>query len=173
MSGYVRIALVVFLSCLTASKADTFTHRQSGKVFHGFATQKSIGGKTLVYNHEQDGFKPVVLAEYNIAPDVLGRRDTVAIIQIKDKEVMLSINTNLDRPQARRVTFTTQKHAIFYLELAIDKTEFIQLHEFEKQGDINPDEIIAQTAKAKSGNASSSPEQADDDAANLLDELGI
>lgn len=60
-----------------------------------------------------------------------------------NKEVLLSINTNLDRPQARRVTFTTQRNNIFYLELAMDKTEFIQLHEFEQQEDFDPDDILA------------------------------
>jgi len=33
----------------------------------------------------------------------------------------------MDRPQARRVTFTTRNQNIFYLELAMDKTEFIRL----------------------------------------------
>jgi len=42
-----------------------------------------------------------------------------------NKQVMLSINTNLDRPQARRVSSITEKNNIFYLELAMDKTEFI------------------------------------------------
>jgi len=65
-----------------------------------------------------------------------------------NKEVILSINTNLDRPQARRVTFKTSNHNIFYLELAMDKTEFIQLHDFEREADMNPDQIIAHTKQA-------------------------
>lgn len=44
-----------------------------------------------------------------------------------NKQVNLSVDTNLDRPQARRVTFSTANNNIFYLELAMDKTEFIQL----------------------------------------------
>jgi len=32
-----------------------------------------------------------------------------------NKQVMISIDTNLDRPQARRVTFTTENNNIFYL----------------------------------------------------------
>ena len=31
---------------------------------------------------------------------------------------------DLDRPEARRVTFYTARNNIFYLELAIDHTEF-------------------------------------------------
>ncbi len=39
-----------------------------------------------------------------------------------NKQVNLSVDTNLDRPQARRVTFSTENNNIFYLELAMDKT---------------------------------------------------
>ncbi len=89
-----------------------------------------------------------------------------------NKEVMLSINTNLDRPQARRVTFTTNNNNIFYLELAMDKTEFIQLHEFERETDMNPDQIIEHTNQNKG--ASQTKESAESsEADNLLDELGI
>jgi chemotaxis protein CheY-P-specific phosphatase CheC len=59
-----------------------------------------------------------------------------------NKQVNVSIDTQLDRPQARRVSFFTAKHNIFYLELAMDKTEFITIKEFEPQGDLDPDAII-------------------------------
>ncbi len=44
-----------------------------------------------------------------------------------NKQVNLSVDTNLDRPQARRVTFSTANNNIFYLELAMDKTEFTSI----------------------------------------------
>jgi hypothetical protein len=59
--------------------------------------------------------------------------------------VALSVDTHLDKPEARRVTFYTGKNNIFYLELAIDRTEFIKLHDFEVNEVTNPDELIAQT----------------------------
>ncbi|MGY5449465.1 DUF3334 family protein [Agarivorans sp. MS3-6] len=89
-----------------------------------------------------------------------------------NKQVLISIDTNLDRPQARRVTFTTAKNNIFYLELAMDKTEFIKLHEFETEEDVDPDDLIEQAAaqnKASKKPAESS-QTIDQD---LLDELGI
>ncbi len=46
-----------------------------------------------------------------------------------NKQVQIMINTQLDQPQARRVTFSTPNHAIFYMELSMDKPEFIQLHD--------------------------------------------
>ncbi|KGY09625.1 DUF3334 family protein [Vibrio sinaloensis] len=89
-----------------------------------------------------------------------------------NKQVILSVDTNLDRPQARRVTFSTEKGNIFYLELAMDKTEFIQLEEFETVEDECPDDILE---KARQNMASKSePKQESASAADdLFDELGI
>ena len=86
-----------------------------------------------------------------------------------NKELMVAINTNLDRPQARRVTFTTARNNIFYLELAMDKTEFIKLHEFEIPEEINPDEIIQQNRKSQTP-AETQAAEVDN---SLLEELGI
>lgn len=44
-----------------------------------------------------------------------------------NKELVLSFNTNLDRPQSRRVVFTTEKRNTFYLEMSMEKTEFVFL----------------------------------------------
>ncbi|MGF1756151.1 DUF3334 family protein [Vibrio makurazakiensis] len=91
-----------------------------------------------------------------------------------NKQVNLSVDTNLDRPQARRVTFSTEANNIFYLELAMDKTEFIQLEEFEVTEDECPDSILEATQnKMKTTPAASTPAAGSDSAADLLDELGI
>ncbi|WP_117234710.1 DUF3334 family protein [Vibrio maerlii] len=93
-----------------------------------------------------------------------------------NKQVNLSVDTNLDRPQARRVTFSTAKNNIFYLELAMDKTEFIQLEEFEIEQEQTPDEILAQEQRkqAKKQEPSSSVKsESNDDPSDLLDQLGI
>ena len=65
------------------------------------------------------------------------------------KLVQISVDTAMDRPQMRRVTFSTASNNIFYLEFAMDKTEFIQLHDFDAAEKIDPDEIIAGAAKEK------------------------
>ncbi|EHG1330533.1 DUF3334 family protein [Vibrio vulnificus] len=92
-----------------------------------------------------------------------------------NKQVILSVDTNLDRPQARRVTFSTANNNIFYLELAMDKTEFIQLEDFEVAEDENPDDILeAAQANMRSKKAeSNSSEEELDITSDLLDELGI
>ncbi|WCP68341.1 DUF3334 family protein [Vibrio tubiashii] len=90
-----------------------------------------------------------------------------------NKQVNLSVDTNLDRPQARRVTFSTEQGNIFYLELAMDKTEFIQLEEFEATEDECPDDILEQTQQKMKAKNDKKEEKQDTNANDLLDELGI
>ncbi|MGR5236956.1 DUF3334 family protein [Vibrio alfacsensis] len=89
-----------------------------------------------------------------------------------NKQVILQVDTNLDRPQARRVTFSTANNNIFYLELAMDKTEFIQLEEFEVLEDESPDDILEATRKSMATSASQ-PTSSKNEADDLLDQLGL
>ncbi|HOE41959.1 MAG TPA: DUF3334 family protein [Rhodoferax sp.] len=89
---------------------------------------------------------------------------------VLNKQVVLSVDTHLDNPEARRVTFYTGRNNIFYLELAIDRTEFIKLHDFEANEVPNPDELIAQTNAAKQ---SQPPAAAPVDQDELLKSLGL
>lgn len=89
-----------------------------------------------------------------------------------NKQLMISIDTNLDRPQARRVTFTTEKGNIFYLELAMDRTEFIKLHDFVPE-EFDPDDIIRGAHMDKQNKEKKSDKPDDDAGQDLLDELGI
>jgi chemotaxis protein CheY-P-specific phosphatase CheC len=89
-----------------------------------------------------------------------------------NKQVMLSVDTNLDNPETRRVTFFTASNNIFYLELAMDRTEFIRIHDGGVQEEVDPDELIAQAklAAAKPAQAVAPASNEHDD---LLDSLGI
>ncbi|NHC07095.1 DUF3334 family protein [Azonexus fungiphilus] len=89
---------------------------------------------------------------------------------VLNKQVMLSVDTNLDKPEARRVTFYTASNNIFYLELAIDRTEFIKLYDFEAETLADPDELIAQAAVAPSAPAAPAASSEHDD---LLKSLGM
>jgi CheY-specific phosphatase CheX len=91
---------------------------------------------------------------------------------VLNKQVVLSVDTHLDNPEARRVTFYTGKNNIFYLELAIDRTEFIKLHDFDAEDKVNPDEVIAQ-AQAHAQRKSAAPVQANSEHDNLLKSLGM
>ena len=85
---------------------------------------------------------------------------------VLNKQVMLSVDTNLDQPEARRVTFYTARNNIFYLELAIDRTEFIKLCDFDAQETHDPDELIAQI-----NNGGSAPAAAPADSGKHQDDL--
>ncbi len=88
------------------------------------------------------------------------------------KQVMLSVDTPLDRPEMRRVTFYTEKNNIFYLELAIDRTEFIKLRDFDANEHTDPDAVIAQENAFKDTQAPES-NAAIDENADLLKSLGM
>lgn len=89
------------------------------------------------------------------------------------KQVLISVDTNLDRPQARRVTFNTDNNNIFYLELAMDKTEFVQIMDFDSEDD-HPDSIFEQAvANYQANHEKAIKDDGDTSADDLLDELGI
>jgi len=159
-----------------------FTAPAALELYHTYMSNMGMPEEELASQHTSDEVANVLGELMNqMVGDFTGQVGKELLTSINqnqpkmltiNKEVMLSINTNLDRPQARRVTFTTEKHNIFYLELAMDKTEFIQLHEFEKEGDINPDQIIENTkrsAQAKDTETTTSADESD----SLLDELGL
>ena len=85
-----------------------------------------------------------------------------------NKQVTLSVDTQLDRPEARRVTFYTPANNIFYLELAIDHTEFIKLNDFEVAEAPDPDSLLEQ---ANTPQATTGPQEEDHD--ELLKSLGM
>lgn len=92
---------------------------------------------------------------------------------VLNKQIVLSVDTPLDRPEMRRVSFYTEKSNIFYLELAIDRTEFLRLHDFDPNEETDPDTLMDQE-RANSGGgseASSLPQAEDND--DLLKSLGM
>ncbi|MFT4243691.1 MAG: DUF3334 family protein [Acidovorax sp.] len=91
---------------------------------------------------------------------------------VLNKQVQLSVDANLDKPEARRVTFYTSNNNIFYLELAIDRTEFIKLYDFEAQEAPDPDALMAESQAAPSVPAPPPPGGQDDTEA-LLRSLGM
>ena len=94
---------------------------------------------------------------------------------VLNKQVMLSVDANLDNPEARRVTFYTGNNNIFYLELAIDRTEFIKLYDFEAQEVPDADALMEQSQSQGSTPAPAPPrpDAAQDDTDALLKSLGM
>jgi hypothetical protein len=150
------------------------------EIYHNYMTNMGIPKEELALQHTADEVANVLGELMNqIVGDFtskVGKELLTSINQNQprmlniNKELVVSINTNLDRPQARRVTFATENHNIFYLELAMDKTEFIKLHEFESK-DYDPDELLDQTASQQSARQEPAPNTDAD--LDLLDQLGI
>jgi len=93
---------------------------------------------------------------------------------VLNKQIVLSVDTPLDRPEMRRVSFYTEKSNIFYLELAIDRTEFIRLHDFDSSEITDTDALMDQErASAQSGSGAQSQSATDADADELLRSLGM
>ena len=90
---------------------------------------------------------------------------------VLNKQVMLSVDTPLDRPEMRRVSFFTERNNIFYLELAIDRTEFIKLHDFDSSEVLDPDALIA--AEHANPDAITPTAEGSDDNSELLKSLGM
>ena len=93
-----------------------------------------------------------------------------------NRQVRISVNAHLDKPQAYRVSFYTEKNNIFYMELAMDNTEFVQMDEFIPQTDVNPDEILANVEARKEHKQEVKPVEENmsaSDADDLLASLGL
>ena len=92
-----------------------------------------------------------------------------------NKQVNLSVDANLDAPEARRVTFYTGNNNIFYLEMAVDHMEFIKIKDFEAQEKPDPDLVMAQAREAQSGQAPAAINTAvaSSDTDDLLKSLGL
>jgi CheY-specific phosphatase CheX len=89
---------------------------------------------------------------------------------VLNKQVMLNVDTPLDRPEMRRVTFYSETNNIFYLELAIDRTEFIKLYDFEAHPEADPDALMETAHQASSAPAEP---MSNDDNDELLKSLGM
>ncbi len=153
------------------------------EIYHNYMVNMGIPKEELATMHTSDDVGNVMGELMNqIVGDftgAIGKELHTSITQNQpkmlaiNKQVVVSIDTNLDRPQARRVTFTTAKHNIFYLELAMDKTEFIKLHDVDPKDDVDPDQIINDTQNAVASNNKPASAPTVDIDQDLLDELGI
>ena len=104
---------------------------------------------------------------------------------VLNKQVQLSVDANLDNPEARRVTFYTAANNIFYLELAVDRTEFITLRDFVPEAEIDADAIMAAAgapaaspaaagaSAATAAATATTPSSTDADTEALLKSLGM
>jgi membrane-bound ClpP family serine protease len=81
------VLLAFSLACL----ADTFTHRQTGKVLHGYIAGQAEEGEVIA-NTKEKGQARLDLAQWQIVTDRLGRNNKVIVLTIED-EIGLEIET--------------------------------------------------------------------------------
>jgi hypothetical protein len=89
-----RTALIfacVFMS--VPVMGDTFTNRETGEVFHGYATQTKRGDKTLVRVGKSHKARYIEPGDYRVEWDLVGRRNQVIVIPIQE-EIELECETS-------------------------------------------------------------------------------
>ncbi|MGF1737830.1 DUF3334 family protein [Photobacterium satsumensis] len=173
---------VLFDGGFTGLVVANFSHQAALELYQDYMLKMGMSADELAIHHSSDEVADILGELMNqVVGDFTGkiRRELqVSITQNQpkmlalNKQVLLSVDTNLDRPQARRVSFTTEKNNIFYLELAMDKTEFIQLEEFDQHEVCDPD-LIIEAAQSNSRTSSKPAATAANVDLDLLDELGI
>ncbi|MCF1184990.1 DUF3334 family protein [Marichromatium gracile] len=159
-----------------------FSSQAAMEIYRSYMTNMGISESELATVHTSDEVANMLGELMNqIVGDFtgnVGRDLQVSINQNQpkmltiNKEVMVSIDTNLDRPQARRVAFTTARRNVFYMELAMDKTEFLKLHDFERE-EVDPDRILAEQKQGDGSVKSGAPQQSALVDTDLLEELGL
>lgn len=160
-----------------------FTAQAALEIYHNYMMHMGIPENELALSHTSDEVGNVMgelmnqmvgdftgVIEHTLHTSITQNQPKMLTI---NKQVSLSIDTNLDRPQARRVTFTTENNNNFYLELAMDKTEFIKLPNFEEKEEFDLDALFDQQSEKIESQASrsSTPQELVDQ--ELLDELGL
>ncbi|WP_354625204.1 DUF3334 family protein [Psychromonas sp. MME2] len=162
-----------------------FTANAAIEIYQNYMRHMGIPENELAQSHTSDEVGDVMGELMNqIVGDftsVIGHQLHTSITQNQpkmltiNKQVQLSIDTNLDRPQARRVTFTTARNNIFYLELAMDKTEFIRLSTFKEKEAYDADSILEEERNNKKEIPLFNEEkpQISKSEQDLFDELGI
>ena len=159
-----------------------FTAEAAMEIYRGYLLNMGLPEDELALSHTADEVCNVMGELMN---QILGKftstiskelQTTITQSQPKmltiNKQLVISIEANLDQPVPRRVSFTTANGHVFYLEFSIDRTEFIQIKDFEQDsGDFDPDELLEQHSNGNSpaAKAVDSEELADD----LLDSLGL
>ena len=83
--------LLVLFAFGRACPADTFVHRQTDEVLHGYTTSQVEDGKTTVHTR-QKGKIELNLAEWKVTPDRSGRNSEVIILPVNGN-IMLQIET--------------------------------------------------------------------------------
>ncbi|MCP4956724.1 MAG: DUF3334 family protein [Photobacterium aquimaris] len=176
---------VLFDGGFTGLVVTNFSAPAAMELYQNYMLRMGFTDSDLAIHHTADDVANILGELMNqVVGDFtgkIGRELNISITQNQPKmlalhkQIILSVDTNLDRPQVRRVSFTTSNNNIFYLELAMDKTEFIQLEAFEVD-EQDPDTIFETAYVAQQQNqriSENKPIDNNNDNQDLLEQLGL
>jgi len=86
-----RILILLLIGFGPVCLGDTFVHRQTGQVLHGYASSYSADANMVVQTQEKGAVK-LKAAQWDVTPDRSGRNNKVVILTI-DGNIMLKIQT--------------------------------------------------------------------------------
>jgi chemotaxis protein CheY-P-specific phosphatase CheC len=86
------------------------------------------------------------------------------------KDISISIDTQIDDPLYRRVSFETEKHRPFFLELGIENTEFELLFPYEKEEEEDVEEIFMKAKRQHQEKEDSTTGMADE---SFIKKMGL
>ena len=148
---------VLFDGAFSGLVIINFSAEAAMELYESYMLNMGIPKKDLARAHTSDDVSNVmgelmnqVVGDFS---EKVGRELQTHITQnqpkmlVLNKQVIMSVDTHLDQPEARRVTFYTGKNNIFYLELAVDGTELIKLFDFERADAPDPDSLFEQAGQ--------------------------
>ncbi|WP_445947504.1 DUF3334 family protein [Shewanella sp.] len=129
-----------------------FSAESAIEIYRRYMLNMGMPETELAFTHTSDDVSNVMGELMNqILGDFIGKiskelQTSISQSQPKmltiNKELTISIDANLDNPVARRVSFKTESNHIFYLEFAMDDTQFIASAEFEMDEEFDPDSLL-------------------------------
>lgn len=118
------------------------------EIYQAYMRQMGFSKDEIADQHTSDDVANVLGELMNqIVGDFQGEMEHQLLLSISqtqpkmlvvNKELVLSINANIDRPQSRRVVFRTANHKTFHLEMSMEKTDFIELQDPDNEISTEP-----------------------------------
>ncbi|WP_299007822.1 DUF3334 family protein [uncultured Shewanella sp.] len=166
-----------------------FSSSSAVEIYRAYMMQMGMPESELAFSHTSDEVANVMGELMNqIIGDFTNKvsqelQSSISQSQPKmltiSKEITLSIDTNLTEAVSRRVAFKTEGNHSFYLEFAMDKTEFIPVSDVNNDKEQDPDRLLEAHGTQKNnpydkdGSVSSQSHQKMDEADELLNSLGL
>ncbi len=148
---------IIFEGGLSGLLIMNFTSEAAMDIYTSYMTNMGMPSEELSILHTSDDVANVLgelmsQAMGHFQTDLrkelqVSIKQSVPKMLVVNKDIAISIDTKIDSPQYRRVSFQTENHRPFFLELGIEKTEFEVLFPFEKEKDENIEEILLEAQR--------------------------